>query len=161
MYSVGILSGQGKWPEVLSEMLKTSGSNVSGWINPQVSSPFDTQQLIDFSDLIWIPEKISGSMEEAIQVIRRSRHLSLGIPIVHGLGKVPVICYNSFGVGSELVKMSELYSIAVMNWTVFNLSSEIRALERGQTFSVFCIQTEGAGAIKIGIDNDSRKSFTR
>jgi predicted dehydrogenase len=89
MYSVGILSGQGKWPEVLSEMLKTSGSNVSGWINPQVSSPFDTQQLIDFSDLIWIPEKISGSMEEAIQVIRRSRHLSLGFPVVEFMDEAP------------------------------------------------------------------------
>ncbi len=82
MYSVGILSGQGKWPEVLAEMLKTSGSNVSGWINPREASPLDTQQLIDFSDLIWIPEKISAGMDEAVQVIRRSRHLSLGFPVV-------------------------------------------------------------------------------
>lgn len=90
--------------------------------------------------------EVSTKYKEVVDTI-------VGTPIVHGLGEVPVICYNSFGVGSELVKMSELYSIAVMNWTVFNLSSEIRALERGQTFSVFCIQTEGAGAIKIGVDN--------
>lgn len=89
MYSVGILSGQEKWPEVLAEMLKTSGSSVSGWVNPQVSPPADTQQLIDFSDLIWIPEKISGSMEEAIQVIRRSRHLSLGFPVVEFMEEAP------------------------------------------------------------------------
>lgn len=82
MYSVGILSGQDKWSEVLTEMLKSSGSSISGWINPQESSPLDTQQLIDFSDLIWIPEKINGGMDDAIQVIRRSRHLSLGFPVV-------------------------------------------------------------------------------
>ena len=81
MYSVGILSGQGKWSEVLAEMLKTSGSSISGWINPGESSLLDTQQLIDFSDLIWIPEKMGGGMDEAIQVIRRSRHLSLGFPV--------------------------------------------------------------------------------
>ena len=89
MYSVGILSGKGKWPEVISEMLKTSGSKVSGWINPQVSSPLDTQQLIDFSDLIWIPEKISTGMDEAVQVIRRSRHLSLGFPVVEFMEEAP------------------------------------------------------------------------
>ncbi len=89
MYSVGILSGQRKWPEVLSEMLKSSGSSVSGWINPQESSVFDTQQLIDFSDLIWIPEKISGTMDAAIQVIRHSRHLSLGFPVVEFMEEAP------------------------------------------------------------------------
>ena len=89
MYSIGILSGQGKWSEVLSEILKSSGSSVSGWINPLESSPLDTQQLIDFSDLIWIPEKINGGMDEAIQVIRRSRHLSLGFPVVEFMDEAP------------------------------------------------------------------------
>jgi len=89
MYSVGILSGQAKWSEVLAEMLKTSGSRVSGWINPQESSPLAIQQLIDFSDLIWIPEKSNGGMDEAIQVIRRSRHLSLGFPVVEFMDEAP------------------------------------------------------------------------
>lgn len=89
MYSVGIFSGQGKWSEVLSEMLKASGSSVSGWINPLESSHHDTQQLIDFSDLIWIPEKMKGGMDEAIQVIRRSRHLSLGFPVVEFMDEAP------------------------------------------------------------------------
>jgi len=82
MFSVGILSGEPKWPEVLADLLKTSGSKVSGWINPLASSPQATEMLIDFSDLIWIPEKIQGGMDEAIQVIRRSRHLLLGFPVV-------------------------------------------------------------------------------
>lgn len=81
MYSVGILTEQGKWPEVMAKTLKASGSTVSGCLNPQESSPHDTLQLIDFSDLIWIPEKINGDMEAAVQVIRRSRHLSLGFPV--------------------------------------------------------------------------------
>ncbi|MCX6226096.1 MAG: hypothetical protein NTV01_15320 [Bacteroidia bacterium] len=89
MYSVGILSEQGKWSEVLAEILKTSGSSVSGWINPQESSFQATQQLIDFSDLIWIPEKLNGGMDEAIQVIRRSRHLSLGFPVVEFMDEAP------------------------------------------------------------------------
>ena len=82
MHSVGVLSGNGKWQEVLTGLLKTSGSRVSGWINPQEASAQAIQQLIDYSDLIWIPEKISEGMDEAIQVIRRSRHLSLGFPVV-------------------------------------------------------------------------------
>lgn len=82
MYSVGILSGHSKWSEVMEELLKSSGSCVSGWINPNESSSRATQELIDFSDMIWIPEKMNGGMREAIQVIRRSRHLSLGFPVV-------------------------------------------------------------------------------
>ena len=82
MYSVGVLSGEEKWPEVLAKTLRASGSTVSGWINPAGADSPETHRLIDFSDLIWIPEKIGGSMEEAIQVIRRSRHLSLGFPVV-------------------------------------------------------------------------------
>src|SRR3989339_1454145 len=91
MFSVGILSGEVKWSEVLEEMLKTSGSSVSGWINPQESSTLATQQLIDFSDMIWIPEKMNGGMDEAIQVIRRSRHLSLGFPVVEFMDQVPFL----------------------------------------------------------------------
>jgi predicted dehydrogenase len=89
MYSVGILSGQEKWSEVLGEILKTSGSSVSGWINPEEAAPGATQELIDFSDLVWIPEKINGGMQEAIQVIRRSRHLSLGFPVVEFMDEAP------------------------------------------------------------------------
>lgn len=89
MYSVGILSGQDKWSQVLGDMLRTSGSRVSGWINPLESSRMATQQLIDYSDLVWIPEKMSGCMEEAIQVIRRSRHLSLGFPVVEFMDEAP------------------------------------------------------------------------
>lgn len=82
MYSVGILCGESRWPDILKDILKTSGTSVSGWINPNESSRQATEQLIDFSDLIWIPEKINVGMNEAIQVIRRSRHLSLGFPVV-------------------------------------------------------------------------------
>jgi len=89
MYSVGILSGKESWPEVLAEMLKNSGSSVSGWVNPLESSPSDIRQLIDYSDMIWIPEKFNGGMEEAIQVIRQSRHLSLGFPVVEFIDEVP------------------------------------------------------------------------
>lgn len=91
MYSVGILSGHGKWSEVLAEMLKTSGSGVSGWVDPRESSPPALQEFIDFSDLIWIPEKMNGGMEEAFQVIRRSRHLSLGFPVAEFMDEVPFL----------------------------------------------------------------------
>lgn|GEM_PF-758854 len=89
MYSVGIITEQGKWSEVLSEILGSSGSTVTGWVNPLESSQLVTQQLIDYSDLIWIPEKINGNMDEAIRVIRCSRHLSLGFPIAEFMDEVP------------------------------------------------------------------------
>ena len=81
MYSVGILAQGQKWPDVLRGMAEASGSSVSGWINPLSSPPEAMDKLIDQSDLIWIPEKINGGMDEAINVIRRSRHLSLGFPV--------------------------------------------------------------------------------
>lgn len=89
MISIGILSEESKWSEVLAVMLKSSGSSISGWINPGDSPPSATQQLIDFSDLIWIPEKINGGMAEAIQTIRCSKHLSLGFPVAEFMDEVP------------------------------------------------------------------------
>jgi hypothetical protein len=89
MFSVGILSGQGKWSDVLAEMLKASGYSLSGCVDPEISSSTEFHHLIDFSDLIWIPEKINGGMDQAIQVIRRSRHLSLGFPVVEFIDEVP------------------------------------------------------------------------
>jgi predicted dehydrogenase len=91
MYSVGVLSGEVMWTEVLARALKASGSTVSGWVNPAEAGAPDTHRLIDFSDLIWIPRKIGGGMEEAIQVIRRSRHLSLGFPVVEFIDEAPAM----------------------------------------------------------------------
>ena len=89
MYSVGILSGKGKWAEVLSGILEASGSGVSGHADPRSSSPEEISRLIDYSDLVWIPEKTPNGMEEAIQVIRRSRHLSLGFPVAEFIDEAP------------------------------------------------------------------------
>jgi predicted dehydrogenase len=82
MYSVGILSAGVEWPEILSGLLGESGWRVSGRIDPAEAGRQAAGDRIDRSDLVWIPQKINGSMEDAIQVIRHSRHLSLGFPIV-------------------------------------------------------------------------------
>ena len=81
MYSVGILATGCEWSDVLTGMAEASGSRVAGWLNPAEVSADDTCSLIDHSDLVWIPEMINGGMDEAITVIRRSRHLSLGFPV--------------------------------------------------------------------------------
>lgn len=81
MYSVGILATGSEWSDVLTGMTEASGSRVTGWLNPAEVSADDTCRLIDHSDLVWIPEMINGGMDEAITVIRRSRHLSLGFPV--------------------------------------------------------------------------------
>ncbi len=81
MYSVGILATGCEWSDALTGMAKDSGSRIAGWLNPAEVSADDTCSLIDHSDLVWIPEMINGGMDEAITVIRRSRHLSLGFPV--------------------------------------------------------------------------------
>jgi len=91
MFAVGIFTGDKRWSEVLADLLKPSGSRVSGWVNPLDCSQHETQQLIDGSDLIWIPRKIGRNMEEAIKVIRCSRHLSLGFPIVEFADEAPFL----------------------------------------------------------------------
>jgi len=81
MYAVGILATGREWSDTLAGLAEASGSRVAGWINPLAVTPDDTCRLIDRSDLVWIPEKLNAGMDEAITVIRRSRHLSLGFPV--------------------------------------------------------------------------------
>jgi len=81
MHSVGILATAPKWHEMLQGVTQSVESLITGWIDPVASGSEATANLIDKSDLIWITEKINGGMEEAISVIRRSRHLSLGFPV--------------------------------------------------------------------------------
>jgi predicted dehydrogenase len=81
MYSVGILATGPKWQEVLQGVTQSVESEITGWVDPVASGSEAAAGLIEKSDLVWIPEKINGGMDEAIRVIRRSRHLSLGFPV--------------------------------------------------------------------------------
>jgi predicted dehydrogenase len=81
MYSVGILAADRKWSGMLTGQIGRTGWKLAGQVNPSAEDRQATHQLIEQADLIWIPEKINGRMDEATQVIRNSRHLSLGFPV--------------------------------------------------------------------------------
>ena len=81
MLSVGILARDPGWARALIQSGTHSEFSMAGWLAPVRDEPTDIQLLLDHSDLIWIPEKINGHMDEAVQVIRRSKHLLLGFPV--------------------------------------------------------------------------------
>jgi predicted dehydrogenase len=81
MHSVGILATGPDWQKMLQGATRSAEPVITGWVDPVTSGSEAAASLIDQSDLIWIPEKINGGMDEAISVIRHSRHLSLGFPV--------------------------------------------------------------------------------
>ncbi|MCD6332746.1 MAG: hypothetical protein J7L89_05690 [Bacteroidales bacterium] len=82
MISVGIMAREQKWARTLEHLIREDDFSISGWINPVAQAQSDIDQLIDRSSLIWIPEKLNGDMTEAVQVLRKSKHLLLGFPVV-------------------------------------------------------------------------------
>lgn len=81
MHSIGILAADQKWSGMLAGQILGTDWKIAGQVNPVAEGHLATHALIDQADLIWIPVKINGEMDEATQVIRKSRHLSLGFPV--------------------------------------------------------------------------------
>jgi len=82
------------------------------------------------------------------------RWVNVDEPVVHGLGKIPV--YPIYSVErtnfDTLMVPSPMYDIAKLNWTIFNLDSELRELERAQGFSILYVQTD-KDKLEIGAHN--------
>lgn len=58
----------------------------------------------------------------------------------HGLGQIPVVpVYSNFLENNSPLPHPPLYQIAVLNTAIYNLSSEIRSLQRSQGFSILVI----------------------
>lgn len=75
----------------------------------------------------------------------------------HGLGRLPVVpIYTTFKEPECPVPHPPLYQIAVLNTAIYNLSSEIRSLQRSQGFSILIIPTidgKFPSNLKIGASN--------
>ena len=63
-----------------------------------------------------------------------------GLSGLHRLGRLPVVpVYSNFLEVNSPVPHPPLYQIAVLNTAIYNLSSEIRTLQRSQGFSILVI----------------------
>ena len=73
----------------------------------------------------------------------------------HGLGRVPVIAVYSEIRETRNVILPDppLYDLGRLNHVIYNQASEIRDLERSQSFSVFYVQGIAPGDLSIGANN--------
>ena len=78
-------------------------------------------------------------------------------PIVHGLGIIPVYAlrYQKYSAKKGFIPQSQMYDLAKMNWTLFNVDSELRYTQRKQALSILKITgIEGnTDDIKVSTDN--------
>lgn len=65
-------------------------------------------------------------------------------PVEHGLNVMPVIPVYDNGLTDQVLPPPTFYDIAKLNWSLFNKDSELRDLERAQSFSVFYAQLGGS-----------------
>jgi hypothetical protein len=70
-------------------------------------------------------------------------------PVLHNLGKVPVIVVKGSKDSRSLCCKSEFYNIARTNWYLYNLQSSGTRLLRTQCFSLFCASGI-EGGVKLG-----------
>lgn len=76
-------------------------------------------------------------------------------PVVHGLGILPVIPLYSASRRdkTKLCISPPLYDIARISLVIYNKDSEVRDLERAQSFSVLCVQSDRGGNLSLGSRN--------
>lgn len=111
------------------------------------------------------PEKVNGKKEQRWRQWTTTESIILGkdsnekfyeiSKVVHGLGKVPVIV--SFSDTQEdktnVLPQPPLYDLAKLNWVIFNQATEIRELERSQSFAIFYAQGLPPGDHTFGTGN--------
>lgn len=76
-------------------------------------------------------------------------------PVDHNLGVLPVIPIYLL-VRRDKTKLCvnpPLYDLARISLVIYNKDSEVRDLERSQSFSVLCVQTDRGGNISLGSRN--------
>lgn len=76
-------------------------------------------------------------------------------PVIHGLGVIPVIPVykNPRRDKTKLCVTPPHYDIARICLAIYNKESEVRDLERAQSFSILCVQTDRGGNLTIGSKN--------
>lgn len=75
--------------------------------------------------------------------------------VVHGLGVIPVLTMYSAPrrCKQKLLIEPPLYDIARIALVIYNKDSEVRDLERAQSFSVLCVQSDRGGNLSLGAHN--------
>lgn len=75
--------------------------------------------------------------------------------VVHGLGAIPVLSMYSAPrrCKHKLLIEPPLYDIARIALVIYNKDSEVRDLERAQSFSVLCVQSDRGGNLSLGSHN--------
>ena len=76
------------WEEYLSAFAQGGPFRISGRTGDQSLNSLQSQACLNDSDVIWIPEFTTHSVEAAIHSLRGSKHVLLGFPVVDFQGTV-------------------------------------------------------------------------
>lgn len=90
-----------------------------------------------------------------LMIEKNSKLIPYAEEVIHGLNAIPVISMYSAPRRdrSKLLIDPPLYDIARIALVIYNKDSEARDLERSQSFSVLCIQSDRAGNLSLGAHN--------
>lgn len=97
----------------------------------------------------WTPE------HSVVSIKKGSKLEPIEDPKLHGLGVIPVlVMYSSPRRDkTKLCINPPHYDIARIALGIYNKESEVRDLERAQSFSVLCVQTDRGGNLSLGSRN--------
>jgi len=86
---------------------------------------------------------------------KNDKLVAVEAPSYHYLGVVPVtsVVAGKKGSQNKILVNPPLYDIARLNLSVYNKDSEIRELERLQSFSIFYLQSDSPGNVTAGSSN--------
>ena len=76
-------------------------------------------------------------------------------PVVHGLGEIPVFPFITAKRDdvTNLLVASEMWDIAKLNWTIYNIDSELRESVRNQGFSILYYEGDSQTLLTLGTAN--------
>jgi hypothetical protein len=158
---------QSDMPETIMEARK---SRVFPYVMIKTALDVDSSELDRWGNLIsitFIDQKITdgkkttqlyrtwNAQSSQLMIKAYGKYKPYAPPVVHGLGVIPVITtYLSNRLDkTTLIIDPPHYDIARMNLGIYNMGSELRDLNRAQSFSTLVIQSDRAGNITAGTRN--------
>lgn len=139
-------------------MVKTSldvdDSTLDKWGNILTITFRDQKIKRDKKDIqtyrVWTKE-----YSQIVEKVSNGKYKSVGPEVMHGLGVLPVIpLYSATRRDkSKLCIDPPLYDLARIALVIYNKDSEVRDLERAQSFSVLCVQSDRGGNLSLGSRN--------
>lgn len=138
---------------LVKSALDVDSSKLDKWGNIQSITFTDVKATVDKKEV----QLYRTWTAQYSQVVTKSgqTYAPYAPPVMHGLGILPVIPVykNPRRDKTKLCVSPPHYDIARICLAIYNKESEVRDLERAQSFSMLCVQTDRGGNLTIGSRN--------